>query len=82
MEQLAQDRRAGVIQAKIEMWKNTVYDSSLDVKVGALVGNKGLETKAQKRLKEALQAIDFLEKELVAVEQENDEDPEDASDEP
>ena len=82
MEQLAKNRRVMVVRSKLEMWKNTVYDSSLDVKVGALVGNKGLETKAQKRLKEALQAIDFLEKELVAVEQENDEDPEDASDEP
>ena len=81
MEQLAKHRRAGVIQAKIEMWKNTVYDSSLDVKVGALVGNKGLETNAQNRVKEALQAIDFLEKELAMVYQEPDE-TEDVSDEP
>ena len=82
MEQLAKNRRVMVVRSKLEMWKNTVYDSSLDVKVGALVGNKGLETNAQNRLKEALQAIDFLEKELAAVEQENDEVPEDASDEP
>ena len=81
MEQLAKHRRIGVIQAKIEMWKNTVYDSSLDVKVGALVGNKGLETNAQNRVKEALQAIDFLEGELAMVDQEPDE-TEDVSDEP
>ena len=82
MEKLAKNRRVMVIRSKLEMWKNTVYDSSLDAKVGALVGNKGIEAAAQNRLKEALQAIDFLEKELAAVEQENDEDPEDASDQP
>ena len=70
MDKRVRDQILGV---KLELWKNTVYDATIDTKIGALVANKELEVGAQKRLKEAIKAVDFLEKELKTSAQELDE---------
>jgi hypothetical protein len=53
-----------MLLTKLELWKNTVYDAGLDAKVATVTEDDRMLQGAQKRLKSAMKAVEFLEEEL------------------
>lgn len=50
-----------LLRQKIEVWRNTVYDAELDVRVADVLGDDRLKEQAAQRLKDAFKALDLLE---------------------
>jgi len=61
MEELAPDLKKQILDKKLQLWKGTLYDAGLDAKVAAVVDNARLRTAAEKRVREAIQAIELIE---------------------
>ena len=62
---VAANTMKSIITDKLKIWKNTVYDAGLDAKVAAFTEDERLLQAAQKRLKSAIKAVEFLEEELI-----------------
>jgi len=60
-----------MIAEKLRIWKNTVYDATLDAKVAAVTEDERLLQGAQQRLKSAMKAVEFLEEELIKSQSED-----------
>jgi len=60
-----------MLQEKLTRWKNTVYDAGLDAKVAAVTEDERMLKAAQKRLKSAMKAVEFLEEELIKSQSED-----------
>jgi len=58
---------------KITTWKNSIADATIDAKVALHTDDQRLLRAAQTRLKTAIKAIEFLEKEVDDIPQEGDE---------
>jgi hypothetical protein len=56
--------RQQIINAKIEVLKNSVYDAGLDAKVAKVLGDERGVQAATERVRLLLQAIEMLEAEL------------------
>ena len=61
------DMRIFLLSKKIEEWKNTVSDATLDAQVALVCNDTRLLQAAEKRLKNAIMAIEYLEAELDAL---------------
>ena len=57
-----------IINKKLEMYRNTLYDVSLDVKISKVLEDEAQEKAAMNRMKPLLIAIELLETELHEVE--------------
>ena len=62
-----------IISRKVAEWKNTIYDAKLDAKVALHTDDTRLLQAAQKRLKTALQSVEFLESEVDSLLEEQEE---------
>jgi len=60
-----------MIAEKLKIWKNTVYDAGLDAKVATVTEDDRMLQAAQKRLKSAMKAVEFLEEELIKSQSED-----------
>ena len=58
-----------IINQKLVMYRNTLYDASLDVKIARMLEDEAQEKAASDRMKPLLTAIEFLESELRTVEE-------------
>ena len=65
--ELALETKRQIITNKLQLWSNTLYDAELDVKTGKRVGNVALVKQGERKVKEAIGAIEFLMKELEAL---------------
>lgn len=61
------DFKRQLIAQKIQMFLNTIYDAELDGKVAQMLGDERKQEGAEKRMKDALKAIDLLEKILSEI---------------
>lgn len=50
-----------LIQQKLTMWRNTVYDAQLDAKIAKALEDERGEQQARQRIKSALKAVELLE---------------------
>ena len=57
-----------IINQKLVMYRNTLYDISLDIKISKVLKDEAQEEAAMNRMKPLLMAIEFLETELNEVE--------------
>ena len=77
-EELSQDIKNGILADKLNRWRGTLYDAGLDGKVAGVVNNPKLQKIAERRVKEALQAIEYLEALLTEVDAGEDKEAGDA----
>ena len=56
-----------IIEQKIALFRNTLYDAMLDAKVAELLDNKQQISAATERVKGLMKAIDFLDQELIKL---------------
>ena len=56
-----------ILGNKLEMWQNTYFDAQTDGKIGTDIENEIMVTQAAKRMKQALGASAWLEKEITKV---------------
>ena len=59
--------RQQIINAKIEVLKNSVYDAGLDAKVAKVLGDERGVQAATERVRLLLQAIEMLEAEIAEL---------------
>jgi hypothetical protein len=59
--------RQQIINAKIEVLKNSVYDAGLDAKVAKVLGDERGAQAATERVRLLLQAIEMLEAEIAEL---------------
>jgi len=62
------DRQLFLLNAKLVTWQNTYYDASLDVKIAQDIGNEQLLEQGLARMKQALQAIAWVQDKITALE--------------
>jgi hypothetical protein len=62
--------RKQLIENKITLWRNTIYDAELDARVADALGKEAASEQAQERMKEAMQAVELLEGMLDELERE------------
>lgn len=67
--------RLQILADKLQMWRNTLYDATLDAKVAQVLKDQPALLRAAGRMKKALGAIEFLEKLLQEEEEEVPNDP-------
>ena len=68
VDTVAVEAKKAIINQKLIMYRNTLYDISLDVKISRVLEDEAQEEAAQNRMKPLLTAIEFLETELHEVE--------------
>ena len=56
-----------LIANKILVWQNTIADAQLDAQVAQYIGDSRLSAEAAARLKQALQAVQYLGEKLDAL---------------
>ena len=61
------------LNQKLTGWQNTYYDATVDVKMGADIGNVKLVDEGTERMKMALKAITWLEDAITELETQTDE---------
>lgn len=59
--QVPDDLKCLLIAQKVQLWRNTIYDATLDAKIAKMLEDKRKVELAEKRIKDALKAIDLLE---------------------
>lgn len=57
-----------ILGNKLKMWQNTYFDSKTDGRIGVDIGNDVMVTQAAVRMKQALGAIAWLEREITELE--------------
>lgn len=57
-----------LIENKIQQWINSRYDAELDARVAAALDNKEMLKQAERRMKNALKAVDLLKEMLEEIE--------------
>ncbi len=73
MEDISIDVKRQILTQKLQMYKNSSYDALIDAKVAKMLENERNEKQATKRLADMTKSIDFIEKELSALEGEQSE---------
>jgi len=68
-EIVAVETKKVIINQKLMVYRNTLYDASLDVKIAKMLEDEAQEKAATARMKPLLTAIEFLESELHTVEE-------------
>lgn len=68
MEDVSAEVKRIILTRKIEGIRNTVYDTTLDVRVADVLGNEQGKRQAEDNVRNLLKAIDFLEGELKELE--------------
>jgi CRISPR/Cas system CSM-associated protein Csm4 (group 5 of RAMP superfamily) len=63
--EITNDVKRVIVEQKLTLYKNTLYDAELDAKIALLLNDKEDATKA--RIKQVLKAIELLETELAAL---------------
>ena len=69
-EEIPNDVKLEIVNRKLQVWNNTLYDAGLDAQVAAVTKDPRQEKASQDRVKSALQAIDFLTKQKKELEKE------------
>jgi len=70
MEDISVDVKIAILTQKLQIFKNSSYDALIDAKVAKILENENNEKQATDRLANITKAIDFIEKELLALEEE------------
>ena len=68
MEDVSAEVKRIILTRKIEGIRNTVYDTTLDVRVADVLGNEQGKRQAEDNVRNLLKVIDFLESELKELE--------------
>jgi len=63
--EITNDVKRVIVEQKLTLYKNTLYDAELDAKIALLLNDKEDATKA--RIKQVLKAIELLETELAEL---------------
>ena len=71
-DDVAVETKKVIINQKLVMYQNTLYDVSLDVKIAKVLKDEAQETAAMNRMKPLLTAIELLETELHEVEKKSE----------
>ena len=61
------ERQLFILNQKLTGWQNTYYDAQTDGKIGTDIENDAMVKAAAVRIKQALAAIAWLEKELTKL---------------
>jgi len=69
VDTVAVETKKVIINQKLMVYRNTLYDASLDVKIAKMLEDEAQEKAATARMKPLLTAIEFLESELHTVEE-------------
>jgi len=64
MEEISVEVKRAILMQKLQQYKNTVYDSSVNVKVAKLLGDEQMEKQAVEAMTKMTKIIDFIEGEL------------------
>ena len=64
MEEISVEVKRAILMQKLQQYKNTVYDSSVNVKVAKLLGDEQMEKQAVEAMTKMTKVIDFIEGEL------------------
>ena len=59
--------KKAIIEQKLVMYRNTIYDVSLDIKIARVIEDAAQEKAATARMKPLLKAIELLEAELKTL---------------
>ena len=59
-----------ILNQKLTMYRNTIYDVSLDIKIAKMLEDEAQEKMATERMKPLLTAVEFIENELLEVDNE------------
>lgn len=62
------DRQLFFLNQKLTGWQNTYFDAKIDVKMGTDIENAKMINEGTERMRVALEAIAWLEKEITRVE--------------
>ena len=73
MEDVSIDVKRQILTQKLQMYKNSCYDALIDTKVAKMLEDEISEKQATERLAKMTKAVDFIEKELSALEGEQSE---------
>ena len=65
MNEITQERKSALVEIKIALWENTVYDAQLDVEVAELLDDIPAVQQAKARMKNALKVVGFLRDKLT-----------------
>lgn len=66
-------RQRQIIERKIEMYENTLYDAELEAKIADVLEDEQAKENAKRNMKRVMKAIDFLKVQLAELrEEEND----------
>ena len=60
--------KKAILNQKLTIYQNTVYDISLDVKIAKVLENKEQEEASVARMKPVMKALELLESELSELE--------------
>lgn len=61
MEEVSKEVRLDLINQKLAIWNNTLYDAGEDAKVANIIENDNLKRAAEKRVREALKALEYFQ---------------------
>ena len=64
MNEISVELKKRILTQKLNIWKGTIYDAGLDARVAGVTGNTSLQNASEKRVKEAIQAVELI-KELI-----------------
>ena len=58
-----------MLEQKLQLWKNTIYDAEVDARVAQAIGDDQLLETAKRRLGQAIKATDVVGKILAELEE-------------
>ena len=73
MEDVSIEVKRAILTQKLQVYKNSSYDALIDAKVAKMLEDENPEKQATERLAKMTKAIDFIERELSALEGEQSE---------
>ena len=62
MDKVSKNVKLEIINQKLQVFNNSLYDASLDERIARLTNNQEADKGIQKRMKDLIMAIDELEK--------------------
>lgn len=60
-----------ILQQKLTMWHNTVFDAQVDVEMAEILKDAQMEQSARESMNRALKAVKLVEKKLSEIDQDD-----------
>ena len=68
MDNVSTEVKRAILTQKLQQYKNTIYDASIDVRVAKVLENEQMEKQSVEIITKMTKATDFIEGELSALE--------------